>query len=75
VVNSGITDNLTKVIMHSVPQYGGLLESNPVLKLVSFGANGVLVFQGAESGVTTQFKKKFVPYMLRGYVVLHTGQT
>ncbi len=60
MVNGGTTNNLT----NNVLQYEGLLESNLVSKFISFGANGVLVFQGAKNGVTTQVREKFAPYML-----------
>jgi hypothetical protein len=57
--------------MDNVLQYGGPLESNLVSKLISFGVDGVLIFQGAKSGVTTQLKKKFAPYMLGVHCVEH----
>ncbi len=44
LVNCGTTDNLTKVIVDNVLQYGGLSKFDFVSKLISFGANGVLVF-------------------------------
>jgi hypothetical protein len=44
LVNGGTIDNLTKVIMDNVLQYGGLSKFDFVSKLISFGANGVLVF-------------------------------
>ncbi len=64
MVNGGITYNLTYVIEDNVLQYEGLLEFNLVSKLICFGANGVSVFQGAKSDVTTQVMEKFTPYML-----------
>jgi hypothetical protein len=57
--------------MDSVLQYGGLLKSVIVLKLVSFGANGIWDFKGAKSGVTTQLKEKFAPYMVGVHCVPH----
>jgi hypothetical protein len=44
LVNGGTTNNLTKVIVDNVLQYGGLSKFDLVSKLISFGANGVLVF-------------------------------
>jgi hypothetical protein len=44
LVNGGITNNFKKVIVDSVFQYGGLLESDLVSKLTSFGANGISIF-------------------------------
>ncbi len=48
VLFGAIANNLTKVIMGSLLQYGGVFETNLVSKLVSFGANGALVFQGLD---------------------------
>ncbi len=50
--------------MDNVFQYGGLLESYLASKLKKFGVDGVLVSQGAKSGVTTQLRENFAPYML-----------
>ncbi len=57
--------------MDNVLQYGGLLEFNLASKLISFSVDGVLIFQGAKSGVTTQLKNKFAPYMLGVHYVAH----
>ncbi len=57
--------------MDNVFQYGGLLEFELASKLISFGANGVSIFQGAKIGVTTQLKEKFSPYMLGVHCVAH----
>ncbi len=40
ILNGGITNILTIMIMVSVLQIGGLFKSNFVLKLINFGANG-----------------------------------
>jgi len=71
LVNGGTTNNLTKVIVESVFQNGGLKKSNLVSKLISFGPNGVSIFQGEKSGVTTQLREKFAPYMLRVHCVAY----
>jgi hypothetical protein len=71
LVNGGITNNFKKVIVDNVFQYRGLLEFDLVSKLISFGANGILIFQGVKSGVTTQLKEKFSPYTLRVHCVAH----
>jgi hypothetical protein len=44
LVNGGITNNFKKVIVDNVFQYGGLLESDFVSKLISFGADGISIF-------------------------------
>ncbi len=71
LVNGGTIDKFTKVIVGSVLQYGGLLEFDLASKFINFGANGVLIFQGVKSGVTTQLKEKFAPYMLKVHCVAH----
>ncbi len=71
MVNGGIVNNLTKVIMENVLQYGGLSKSNLASKLISFGVDGVSVFYGAKNGVTTQLKEKFALYMLGVHYVAH----
>jgi len=44
LVNGGTTNNFTKVIVDNVLQYERLSKFDLVSKLISFGANGVLVF-------------------------------
>ncbi len=53
LVNGGIVNNLTKVIVDNVLQYGGLSKFDLASKLISFATDGVVIFQGAKSGVTT----------------------
>jgi hypothetical protein len=55
-VNGTFVDNLTKLIMDALLQYGGLLELNLGLKLMCFGANGVTIFQGFKLDVIMQLK-------------------
>jgi hypothetical protein len=38
------TNNLTKVIMANLLQYGGLCKTNLASKLINFGVDGLLVF-------------------------------
>jgi hypothetical protein len=61
LVNGGIVNNLTKVIVDNVLQYGGLSKSDLVSKFISFGVDGTSIFQGAKIGVTTQLWEKFAP--------------
>jgi len=53
VLFCGTANNLTKVIVTSLLQNGGFSDTHLVLKLISFGANGVLVFQGVKISVIT----------------------
>jgi hypothetical protein len=51
VLYGAITCNLTKVIMASLLQYGGLSKTNMASKLIMFGVDGVLIFQGVKINV------------------------
>ncbi len=44
LVNGGIANNFKKVIVDNMFQYGGLLKSDFVSKLISFGADGISNF-------------------------------
>ncbi len=57
--------------MDSVLQYGGLLEFDLVLKLISCGADEISVFKCAKSGFTTQLNEKNFPYMVGVHCVAH----
>lgn len=46
IVDGSNLDNLTKVLMSFVKICEGISKENITNKLVSFGANGVSVFQG-----------------------------
>jgi hypothetical protein len=50
--------------MDALLQYGGLFESNLGFKLMCFGTNGVIVFQGSKLDVIMQLKEKHAPFML-----------
>jgi hypothetical protein len=45
--------------MDALKEHGGLFNTNVVAKLMSFGANGVNVFQGVNNGVTHITKNKY----------------
>jgi hypothetical protein len=64
VVEGSHVDNLTKVIVKSLLLYGGLLEFDLALKLICFGVDGVMMFQGSKTKVTVQLKEKHVPFLL-----------
>ncbi len=71
VLFGAISNNLIKMIMGSLLQHGGLFETNLVSKLISFGANGALVFQGAKNSVITQLKETHTPFMLGVHCFAH----
>jgi len=71
LVSGDIVNNLTKVIVANVLQFGGLSETNLTSKLSNFGANRVSNFQGAKTCVITQLLKKHDTCMLRVHYVAH----
>ncbi|KAG0594314.1 hypothetical protein M758_UG065900 [Ceratodon purpureus] len=50
---------------------GGQLGNQIAYKCDSFGADGVSVFQGSQTGVTTQLKEKHAPFMLGVHCIAH----
>ncbi len=52
VLEGSRSDNLTKLMMEALTIGGGMLGNHVATKLISFGANGVHVFQSTQSGVT-----------------------
>jgi hypothetical protein len=61
MLSSAIIDNLMKMIMASLLQYGGLHETNLTSKSISFGVDGVQIFQEAKICVIIQLKEKMPP--------------
>ncbi len=53
VIKRSSFDNLTRVAVDALLQYGGLLESNLANKIIYFGENDVTIFQRAKTRVTT----------------------
>jgi hypothetical protein len=45
--------------MNALKEHGGLFYTNVVVKLMSFRANGVNVFQGVNNGVTHIMQSKY----------------
>ncbi len=50
VVDGTTFDNLTSFIMKSLMEFGGLSETNLANKLVSFGVDKIIIFQGVKNG-------------------------
>ncbi len=71
VLFGATTNNLIKVILGSLLEYGDLFETNLVSKLINFGVNGALVFQGAKTNVITQLNKTHTPFMLGVHCFAH----
>jgi hypothetical protein len=69
VLYGALISNLTKVIMASLLQYGGLSKTNMASKLIMFSANDMLIFQGAKTNVIIQLKEKCTPFMFKVHCV------
>lgn len=63
LVGGGATNNLTNVL-NSLLVYRGLIMEDISSKLISFVCDGVTMFIGVHSGVTTQIYKSVAPFML-----------
>jgi hypothetical protein len=69
IIKVGGFNNLTTMLVNCTTTFGGLCDGDSTSKLVYFGANGVMVFQGLKIGVTIQLEEKHVLYvdLLRRY--------
>jgi hypothetical protein len=63
LVGGGATNNQTNVL-NSLLVYGDLIMEDISSKLISFVCDGVLMFIGVHSGVTTQIYKRIASLML-----------
>jgi hypothetical protein len=68
--NSSV-NNLTKVIMGSLLIYNGLSDFPLASKLVCFGIDGLITFQGSKISVIVQLKENHAPLMLGVHYVAH----
>jgi len=72
VANDGVTaDGLTDLLVGILASRGGLDSATIARKLVCFGADGVSTMQGHWTGVTTQLKDKFAPFMQGQHCIPH----
>jgi hypothetical protein len=71
IVNKGTFDNLTFVIIHSLVVFGGMSKIDIANKVVYFGANFVIVFQGLKIGVTIELVNKHYPFVVKIHSVAH----
>jgi hypothetical protein len=51
IVDGGMFNNLIIMIMHFLVIFGGMSKTNIANKVVCFGANGIIIFQGLKVGV------------------------
>jgi hypothetical protein len=63
IVNGSTSDNLTFIIIRSLV-FGGMSKTDITNKVVFFGANGVIVFQGLKINVTVQLGSKHYHFVV-----------
>jgi hypothetical protein len=63
--------NLNKLIMHNLVEFGSMNEVDVANKLVFFGTNGVIVFQGFKNGVNTNMMQNHVLIMNGVHYMAH----
>jgi hypothetical protein len=74
VVDGSTINNLTSLIIQSLVENGGLSEGDIAKKLIYFGLDGVTIFHGVKSGVTTQLMHKHAPFVNNvHYMPCHTN--
>jgi hypothetical protein len=71
MVFGATTNNLIKVIVANLLEYQNLFYIDLASKLINFGVDGMLVFQGAKINVIIKLKEKYAPFMLKVYYVAH----
>jgi hypothetical protein len=71
IVDGGTFDNLTTVIIHSLVIFGGMLETNIANKVLCFGADNVIVFQGLKTGVIIQLISDHYPFIVGIHYMAH----
>jgi hypothetical protein len=57
--------------MDALKEHGGFFYTNVVAKLMSFGANGVNVFQGVNNGVTHIIQNKYSLHLNNIHCMAH----
>jgi hypothetical protein len=70
MVGSG-ADNLTQALMQALMQEGGLAKDLIGKRLMTFGADGVFVFQGTKSSVTKQITNGWAPHSMGVHYMVH----
>jgi hypothetical protein len=69
--NGASSATMLKTLLETLEQYGGLPGPEIAAKFVSFGGNGVSVFQGVRTGVTIQLKEKHAPFVYGMHCMSH----
>jgi hypothetical protein len=64
IVDGGMFNNLTIVIIHFLAIFGGMSKIDIANKVVCFGDDGVIVFQGLKISVIVQLISKHPTFLL-----------
>jgi hypothetical protein len=64
-------DNIFSLMVKCMLDFGGLGVEELVWKLVNIHCDGFSVFRGHQIGVTTQFKDKVVPFIIKVHCFAH----
>ncbi len=64
-------NNFIPIIVHVFTDLSGLLVVDLANKVVCFGANDVIVFQGLKAGVTIQLMNKHNPFIVGIHCMAH----
>jgi hypothetical protein len=63
--------NLTEMITDQLFMHGGLSQQQLGEKLICFGIDGAVVFQGVRSGVIQRLKEGFTPFVIPVHDFVH----
>ncbi len=71
MVDGAISDNLKFILVDAMVLFGGLNQDKIASKLITFGVDGVNVFQVVRIGVTIQLKNQNAPFMIGAHCMSH----
>jgi hypothetical protein len=71
VVDGATSNNLKCILVDVLVLYGDLTQESIASKLITFGVDGMSVFQGVRIGVTFQLKTQIVLFMIGVHCMSH----
>ncbi len=71
VVDGATSDDIKRILVDVMVLYGYLTQESVASKLITFGTNGVSVFQGVITSVTIQLKDQTTPFMTGMHYMSH----
>jgi len=71
IVDGGMFNNLIVMIIHFLVIFGGMSETNIANKVVCFGVEGVIIFQGLKTNVIVQLINKYYLFVVRIHYTAH----